>query len=799
MSLTAYVTEFFHRYGDKPAIIDGVSGRTLTFRELERGIDLAAGGLVSLGIGPGDVCAIHSRNCIEYPLLFHAVARAGATVTTVSPTYSKGALRNQLLDSGARIVFTSTEFLKTVEAAAAEKTDVEQIVTIEESADHTSLGSLMRLSLQAPFVGVNPDCDVVALPYSSGTTGDSKGVMLTHRNIIANMEQVQAVERLSPDETIIGPLPLHHIYGLVVVMNLPLRLGATVVILPHFEIGSFLEAIQRYRATTAFVVPPMVRALAANPVVSSFDVSSLREVFSGAAPLPVSIARECEARIGCKVRQSYGMTEASPALFIVPRGTERHGSVGLPLPGTDFKIADPATGCSLPPHTLGEVCVRGPQVMKGYLNAPEATSKVIDEQGWLHTGDIGEVDNDGFLYVSERAKDPVKFRSLHYSDLDLVTAAIEDISSRRQASGRIRFQSLLLDSVRESVIAGDKEGRVTFWNRGAETLFGYSSEKAMGALFRSLAYPSGQRAIELRLTSSRGERRVSRHSQVLRRREDGSEIWTDVFVSTITDEAGNHAGWVAIHRDITELRRNEQLLRESREQLRNLTSSLMDVRESERTSLARELHDHLGQMLTRLKIDLCWLTEQTPRRLRNGRVTGMTTLIDQMVETVRHISAELRPPILDDLGLESAIEWQVREFAKWNHCRCRADVSLAQIPPDRMRDTAVFRVIQEALTNIARHAQARDVTIRATTSLKRLSVRIADDGVGLPDGTSRMSLGLIGMRERVESLGGKLDIRRGKRKGTIVSFYIPIAPVYQLSKDFRYDSASYRGRSSDRP
>jgi PAS domain S-box-containing protein len=362
----------------------------------------------------------------------------------------------------------------------------------------------------------------------------------------------------------------------------------------------------------------------------------------------------------------------------------------------------------------------------------------------------------------------------------------------------IHVQSLLLDSVRESVIAADKEGRVTFWNRGAEMLFGYSAENAIGSLFSSLAYPSGQEAIEFPQTSGRWKGRPSWHSQVLRRRQDGSEIWTDVFVSMITDEAGNRAGWVAIHRDITELRRKEALLRESREQLRNLSSSLMDVRESERSSLARELHDNLGQLLTRLKIDLCWLTEQVPRRLQNGRVSGMTALVDQMVETVRHVSAELRPPILD-LGLDSAIEWQVQEFARWNNCRCKAHVRLAQAPADRIKDTAVFRVIQEALTNIARHAKAREVTVRATSSRRRISVRVADDGVGLPCGTSSMSLGLIGMRERVESLGGRFEIRRGRPKGTTVSFYIPISPVDQRSKDLRHDSASYSGRSSGRP
>jgi signal transduction histidine kinase len=254
-------------------------------------------------------------------------------------------------------------------------------------------------------------------------------------------------------------------------------------------------------------------------------------------------------------------------------------------------------------------------------------------------------------------------------------------------------------------------------------------------------------------------------------------------------------GLIGIHRDITELRRNEEMVRDSREQMRNLAASLMAVREEERSAISRELHDELGQALTRLRMELRWISEQPASALTTDRAGSLLPLVGRMLDTVRHISSRLRPPILDDLGLEAAIEWQVQEFARWSDCRCRANLRMGDLEPHPVRDTAVFRIVQEALTNVARHAQARQVLVRAWTTDGEVMVEIADDGIGVPqqDLSSPRSLGLIGMRERADSVGGQLHIVAMPPTGTTIRLCVPIG-----SSERSHDSNSHRGRPPHR-
>jgi signal transduction histidine kinase len=235
----------------------------------------------------------------------------------------------------------------------------------------------------------------------------------------------------------------------------------------------------------------------------------------------------------------------------------------------------------------------------------------------------------------------------------------------------------------------------------------------------------------------------------------------------IPDGEGNPAGYVAIHRDITDLKRNEA-------QLKELASRLMDVREKERGTLALELHDHLGALLTRLRMEVCGIGERVPRRFQDAQIETMTNLIDQMVDSIRNIAAELRPLVLDDLGLEAAIEWQTNQFAKWSGCRSFLKLGLQTLRRDRKRDTAVFRVVQESLTNVARHAHATSVCVSAVISRGQLRVQVEDDGIGIRDNGNATSLGIAGMRERIEAIGGRFDMKPGKRRGTVVSVTVPI-------------------------
>jgi len=290
-----------------------------------------------------------------------------------------------------------------------------------EAEGATSFDSLLESDGNVTPVAINPRADLVALPYSSGTTGLPKGVMLTHYNLVANMCQMDGLDYFHRDDTLLCVLPLFHIYGLVVVLNMGLHLGATIVTMPRFDLEQFLGLIQKYRVTLSHIVPPIVLKLAKDPSVEKYDLSSLKMIFSGAAPLGPELSRECMQRIGCGIRQGYGMTETSPVTHSSPADPTKMklGSIGPPAPNTECKLVDPATGAELGPNHEGEVCVRGPQNMKGYLNNPEATARTIDQNGWLHTGDIGYADEDGHFYIVDRVKELIKYKGFQVAPAEL--------------------------------------------------------------------------------------------------------------------------------------------------------------------------------------------------------------------------------------------------------------------------------------------------------------------------------------------------------------------------------------------
>jgi acyl-CoA synthetase (AMP-forming)/AMP-acid ligase II len=433
LPITPFVFQNAKERADKPALIDGPTGRVITYSELTDSIARVAASLARRGFKKGEVFGILSPNVPEYAILFHAVACLGGINTPVNPLYTEQEIAQQLKDAGARFLVTVPQCLEKVRRAAREA-NIEELFVFENAACEslkagdfdeadgaTPFSSLLQGDGHFPEVAINPREDLVVLPYSSGTTGLPKGVMLTHYNLVANMCQMEGLQYFTKNDTLICVLPLFHIYGLVVVLNMGLYQGATIVTVPRFELEPFLQTIQNYGVTLMHLVPPIVLALSKNPLVDNYDLSKLKTIFCGAAPLGEQQTRACMQRLGCDVRQGYGMTETSPVTHSSPadRALVKLGSVGVPAPNTECKIVDLESGQSLGPNKEGEVCVRGPQIMKGYLNRPEATAATIDAEGWLHTGDIGYADDDQHFYIVDRAKELIKYKGLQVPPAEL--------------------------------------------------------------------------------------------------------------------------------------------------------------------------------------------------------------------------------------------------------------------------------------------------------------------------------------------------------------------------------------------
>ena len=410
----------FDEYGDRVAIVDGASGRQLTYGELRRDIGRLARGLARRGFGRGQVFAICCPNLPEYATAFLGVNAAGGTVTTMNPMYTAEEIGRQLSETGARWVLTVPALApRCLEAVRG--TAVEAVVCLGEAEGTTAFESLLAEDGPWPEPGTEPARDIAALPYSSGTSGVPKGVMLSHRNLVAQLLQAEAC--LSRDTSVvsIAVLPFFHIYGMVLILLHGLRLGGTLVSLPRFELVHFLECVQKYRVTQAPLVPPIVLALAKHPAVDQYDLSSLREIFSGAAPLGAEVEHACAARLGCRVRQGYGMTEFAGASISKPdnRASGKTGSVGWIWAGMEARIVDVDSGADCGRNARGELWMRGPNVMMGYFRRPEATAEMLLPDGWLRTGDVALVDDDGEFHIVDRVKELIKHNGYQVAPAEL--------------------------------------------------------------------------------------------------------------------------------------------------------------------------------------------------------------------------------------------------------------------------------------------------------------------------------------------------------------------------------------------
>lgn len=419
-ALTPAILRRAAEMGDAPAIIDGPSGRVTTYRQLAEDIRAVAAGLAQRGLGKGDVLAIYAPNVPEYAVAFHAVITIGGIVSTANPLLTAGELSAQLLDAGAAYLLTIAGLLDAAKLAArGAGIPDSRIYVIGEADGFTSFASLAQRDVDPPAVAIDPKQDLAVLPYSSGTTGLPKGVMLTHYNLVAHDYQIETGDVIKPGDVVIAVLPFFHIYGMSVIMNAGLSRGGVIVTMPRFDLAQFLQLIQDHRVTRAFLVPPIVLALAKHPMVDDYDLSSLEVIFCGAAPLGAELSQAAATRLGCIIKQGYGMTETSPVTHLTPDDRVKDGKIGVLAASTEAMIVDIETLLPLGPGRDGELWVRGPQIMRGYLNRPEATAITIVDGGWLRTGDIASVDDDGYFTIVDRLKELIKYKGYQVAPAEL--------------------------------------------------------------------------------------------------------------------------------------------------------------------------------------------------------------------------------------------------------------------------------------------------------------------------------------------------------------------------------------------
>ncbi|XP_076939749.1 4-coumarate--CoA ligase 2-like [Bidens hawaiensis] len=428
LPLHSYCFEHINKFTHQPCLIDGATGDEYTYADVELTSRKVSSSLHKLGINKGDVIMILLPNSKEFVFAFLGASYIGAVSTMANPFFTPAEIVKQARASDAKIIITQSAHVPKVREFASENSvklvcidaDVEGCLQFSElmSGDANEL----------PEVDVAPD-DVVALPYSSGTTGLPKGVMLTHKGLVTSV--AQQVDGDNPnlwihsEDVLMCVLPLFHIYSLNSILLCGLRAGAAILIMQKFDIVPFLELIQKYKVTIGPFVPPIVLTIAKNvEVVDKYDLSSIRTVMSGAAPLGKELEDTVRAKFpNAKLGQGYGMTEAGPVLamclaFAKEPFEIKSGACGTVVRNAEMKIADPDTGASLPRNQRGEICIRGDQIMKGYLNDPEATKRTIVD-GWLHTGDIGYIDDDDELFIVDRLKELIKYKGFQVAPAEL--------------------------------------------------------------------------------------------------------------------------------------------------------------------------------------------------------------------------------------------------------------------------------------------------------------------------------------------------------------------------------------------
>jgi long-chain acyl-CoA synthetase len=433
--LYSLIDDAANTYPEKTAII--FFDKKITYKQLKEMIDRFAHALQEHGVKKGDVVAIMLPNTPQFVISYYAILKIGGIVTPLNPLYKSAEIKRQLLDSGAETIILLDLLYPEFEIIKNEVKMKNIIVTsikdflppllkmlyplkyktpkIKYEPNMHKFMDLLKYSPEYKPVNINPKEDLAALMYTGGTTGIPKGAMLTHYNLLSNAVQIKYwfKPRIEP-MVVLSVLPFFHIYGQTAAMNYVFVHMATMVILPRFDVKDMFKSINKYRVTVFHGVPTLYIQIINSPLVKKYKLDTIEACISGAAPLPIEVQKKFEELTGGKLREGYGLTETSPVTHVNPiLGKFKVGSIGLPVPNTLAAIADPDNNVLLPPDSIGELVISGPQVMKGYYNMPEENAKAFFELGgfrWFRTGDIAKMDEEGYFYIVERKKDLIKYK-----------------------------------------------------------------------------------------------------------------------------------------------------------------------------------------------------------------------------------------------------------------------------------------------------------------------------------------------------------------------------------------------------
>ena len=419
---------------NKVACLDGITEEQRTFGEVRKDMDSVAFQFSEMGIKRGDAIALMSPNHVDYATIIFAAAKIGAIVTPMNPLYTPEELAFQLKSSSAKTYVFHEDCFEQADKAAKIYGAVDNMVVLGNggaSFDSPVVNFSALREANHPEAATKQyhaeASDTLLLPYSSGTTGLPKGVVLDHDNIVVNLHQMEACDNVfqTEDTITISPLPMFHIYGFSVSLLQQAWSGRTLVTMKNFDFNRYCELVDSYSKQNvqmrSHLVPPIVLGLAKNPVIDNYDFSGMDMIICAAAPLKPELEKEAAARLNCKIKQAWGMSELSPVGTCTPDDDLQAGSgtIGPLCANTEGKIIDPETGEDLPLETEGELCIRGPQVMQGYLEQPEKTKECITDDGWLLTGDLAKYDERGYFYILDRLKELIKYKGFQVAPAEL--------------------------------------------------------------------------------------------------------------------------------------------------------------------------------------------------------------------------------------------------------------------------------------------------------------------------------------------------------------------------------------------